>query len=61
MAPTLFSYFFYSGTLLENPLPLPEVSVIEYLEYLISKIIKVKLSTLAGKSENPKPVAPGDN
>jgi hypothetical protein len=44
-----------------NPLPLPEVSVIKYLEQLISKIIEVKLSTSAGKSQDSKPVAPGDN
>jgi hypothetical protein len=44
-----------------NPPPSPEASVIERLEQLISKIIEAKLSTSAGKSEVPKPVAPGDN
>jgi hypothetical protein len=44
-----------------NPLPSPEVSVIERLEQLISKIIEAKLSTSAGKSQDPKPVTPGDN
>jgi hypothetical protein len=44
-----------------NPLPSPEVSVIERLEQLISKIIEAKLSTSAGKSEDPKRVAPRDN
>jgi hypothetical protein len=62
MAPTtLLSHFSSSETLLGNPPPSPEASVIEYLEQLISKIIKVKLSTSAGKSEDPNPVAPGDN
>jgi hypothetical protein len=44
-----------------NPPPSPEASVVEHLEQLLSKIIEAKLSTSAGKSEDPKPVAPGDN
>ena len=44
-----------------NPPPTPEASVVEHLEQLISKIIEAKLPTSAGKSEDPKPVALGDN
>ncbi|KAE8440392.1 hypothetical protein EG329_008168 [Mollisiaceae sp. DMI_Dod_QoI] len=33
---------------------------VEYLEQLIAKIAEVKLTTLAGKSEDPKPIATGD-
>ena len=40
---------------------MPEASVVEYLEQLISKIIKVKLPTSAKKSEDLKPVALKDN
>jgi hypothetical protein len=58
---TLSSHFSSSETLLGNPLPSPETSVIEYLKQLISKIIKAKLLTSAGKSEDPKPVTPRDN
>jgi hypothetical protein len=58
---TLSSHFSSSETLLGNPPPSPEASVVEHLEQLISTIIEAKLSTSAGKSEDPKPVAPGDN
>jgi hypothetical protein len=44
-----------------NPPPLPEASIVEHLEQLISKIIEAKLSTSAGKSEDPNPVAAGDD
>jgi hypothetical protein len=62
MAPTTpSSHFSSSETLLRNPPPTPEASIVEHLEQLISKIIKAKLPTSAGKSKDPKPVAPGDN
>jgi hypothetical protein len=44
-----------------NPPPTPKASIVEHLEQLISKIIKAKLPTSARKSEDPKPVALGDN
>jgi hypothetical protein len=53
---TLSSYFSSSDTLLENPPPTPQVSIVEYLEQLISKLIEAKLPISAGK-----PVGPGDN
>lgn len=56
---TLSSHFSSSETLLGNPPPTPEASVVEYLEQLISKIIEAKLPT-SRKSEDPKPVALGD-
>ena len=58
---TLSSHFSSFKTLLSNLLLMPEASVVEHLEQLISKIIEAKLPTSAGKSEDPKPVAPRDN
>jgi len=58
---TLSSHFSSFKTLLSNLLLMPEASVVEYLEQLISKIIKVKLPTSAKKSEDLKPVALKDN
>ena len=58
---TLSSHFSSFKTLLSNLLLMPEASVVEYLEQLISKIIKVKLPTSAKKSEDLKPVAFKDN
>jgi len=53
---TLSSHFSSSKTLLKNPLPTPEASVVEYLKQLILKIIKAKLPT-SKKSKDFKPVA----
>jgi hypothetical protein len=62
MVPTTLSpYFSSSEALPRNPPPTPETSAVEHLEQLISKIIEEKLPTSAGKSEDPTPVAPGDN